>query len=406
MIIHIPKGFLFAGICSGIKKDFRKDLGLIFSSSLATVASVFTENSFQASPVIVSRDRLKQSGSKARAILVNSGNANCGLGKRGIKDALKISKVLEKKLKLKESEILLASTGVIGEPLPVEKICQALPELVSKLSEDGCRDFAQAIMTTDSKEKISSCGFKISGKKVNILGFAKGAGMIQPHLATMLAFILTDAQVSARPLKMLLKKAVAESFNRITVEGDTSTNDTVFALANGASGVKLNPDLAEWEEFEKGFIKVCKELARKIVEDGEGATKWFVVQVKGAKTKSDAEKIARKIANSPLVKTAIYASDPNWGRIIASAGSAGVKFNSSKIKLIFEEPESKRRIVVLKNGAVINEYLKKGEQKAKSILKKSGFKIILELGEGGEEFEVLTCDLTEAYIRINAEYRS
>jgi len=404
--ISPPLGFLFAGISAGIKKNQEKDLGLIHSLKPANAVGVFTQNRFLASPVIISRERLKKSRSRARAILVNSGNANCGLGERGIKDALQISRRLEKELGLKAEQILLASTGVIGEPLPVKRICQVIPKLKDLLRENGFRDFAQAILTTDTRKKIAFRQIQIQNSQIRILGIAKGAGMIQPELATMLGFILTDAQVLAQDLKKLLKEKVQESFNRITVDGDTSTNDTVFALANGAGGLKLKPEEKGWQEFARAFGEVCWELAEMIAQDGEGASRWFYVLVKGAGSKRDAEKIARKIANSPLVKTAIYARDPNWGRILASAGGAGVKFDSKKVQLYLEAGSGKAKLIVFEDGAVAKNYLSVGEKKAKKILSQSGFKIVLDLNQGGESFEILTCDLTEKYVKINAEYRS
>jgi len=404
--IFSPEGFLFAGISAGIKKNQKRDLGLIYSLKPASAVGVFTKNKFLASPVIISRKRLKKSGSKARAILVNSGNANCGLGKRGDKDALQISQKLEKELGLNAEQILLASTGVIGEPLPVKKICQAIPGLKNSLREDGFNDFAQAILTTDTRKKIAFRQIQIQNSRIRILGIAKGAGMIQPDLATMLGFILTDAGVSSRDLKRLLKEKVNNSFNRITVDGDTSTNDTVFALANGASGLKLKPEEKGWKEFALAFGEVCRELAEMIVQDGEGASRWFYVLVKGAGSKRDAEKIARKIANSPLVKTAIYARDPNWGRILASAGGAGVKFDLKEIQLYLEADSGKAKLIVFEDGAVAKNYLSVGEKKAQKLLSQSGFKIVLDLNQGEESFEILTCDLTEKYVKINAEYRS
>ena len=400
-----PKGFLFAGIRAEVKKKPGKDLGLIFSENLASASGVFTQNRFLSAPVIISKQRLK--AGKAQAILVNSGNANCGLGKAGIILAQKTSRALSKKLSIPESSILLASTGVIGEPFPAGKIVKAIPALVSNLNPAHYLDFAEAIMTTDKIEKISHQSLKIENKKVSILGIAKGAGMIHPQMATMLGFVLTDAEISPKLLKSLLKETAEQSFNRITIDGDTSTNDTIFALANGKSKVKITPNSQALRIFKKALFQVCFELAKMIVADGEGVTRWFYVQVKGAKTKPDAEKIARRIANSPLVKTAIYASDPNWGRIIAGAGNAGVRFDPNQTSLFLIDKNGKNKLEIFKNGARSKSYQGlKAEKIASRIMKKSGFKILFELKEGKEKFEMLSADFSEEYVRINADYRS
>jgi len=401
----IPKGFLFAGIRAEVKKKPGRDLGLILSENLASASGVFTQNRFLSSAVIISKQRLK--AGKAKAILVNSGNANCGLGKAGIILAKKTSQALSQKLAIPESSILLASTGVIGEPFPADKILKAIPELVSNLSPAHYPDFADAIMTTDKTQKISAQSLKIQNKKVSILGIAKGAGMIHPQMATMLGFVLTDAEISPKLLKSLLKETVEESFNRITIDGDTSTNDTVFLLANGKSQVKITAQSPALKSFKKALFQVCFELSKMIVADGEGVTRCFYVQVKGAKTKSDAEKIARRIANSPLVKTAIYASDPNWGRIIAGAGNAGVRFDPNQASVFLISADGKSKLEIFKAGARSKSYQGlKAEKIASEIMKKSGFKILFEIKKGKAEFEMLSADFSEDYVRINADYRS
>lgn len=403
--IYPPKGFLFSGIIAGIKKKHKNDLGLILSQKPASASAVFTTNVFLAAPVLISKQRIK--AGTAQAILVNSGNANAGLGNEGIVSAKKTSKALAQKLGIKESMILLASTGVIGEKFPAEKIKNAIPKLVQNLNPDGVLEFTRAIMTTDTREKISSRKIQIQGKDVRILGIAKGAGMIQPKMATMLGFLMTDAEASPDTLNQLLKQIVPHTFNRITIDGDTSTNDSLFLLANGASKVKIAPDKPGWNSFRNALYQICLELATMMVADGEGVTRYFYVQVNGAKSKSDAEKIARQIANSPLLKTAISASDPNWGRIIAAAGIAGVKFNPNHASVFLLSPNGKNRMEIFKHGARSKKYQGlKQEKRASKILSKNGFKIIFHLESGKESFEMISCDLTEQYVRINASYRT
>jgi glutamate N-acetyltransferase / amino-acid N-acetyltransferase len=400
-----PQGFLFSGIAAGIKKNGKKDLGLILAEREATAAAVFTTNLFQAAPVVISKQRVKRG--RAIAVLVNSGNANAGTGKEGELAALKTGKALAGLLKTDESKILLASTGVIGEPLPANKIIANLPALIESLDPCGFDDFEQSIMTTDTRKKIAHRNFRLNGKKVRVIGFAKGAGMIQPLMATMLGFVLTDAAISGADLQKLLKQSADLSFNRVTIDGDTSTNDTLFALASGASGVKISQASPGFARFQQAFEGVCSDLAGMIAADGEGASRWFSVIVRGARTGSDAEKIARRIANSPLVKTAISASDPNWGRIIAAAGIAGPRFDVRKTSLHLVPAKGGSALQILKAGARSPGYRgAKQEKQAAKILGESGFKIIFDLGAGKSEFEILTCDFTEQYVRINADYRS
>ncbi len=403
--IYPPKGFLFAGIRAGIKKADQPDLGLIVSENQADAAALFTTNRFQAAPVLISRKRIAKG--KAKAVLVNSGNANCGLGAAGLESARKTGKAVSKELGVSESAILLASTGVIGEPFPADKICAAIPALVKSLNPFGYQDFTRAIMTTDTREKISFRALKVSGRQVRILGMAKGAGMIQPQMATMLGFVLTDAQLKPKVLDRILREVVPDTFNRITIDGDTSTNDTLLVLASGASRAQVAPDRPGFDSFRKAFHEVCLELATMMVADGEGASRWYYVKVEGAKKPGDAEKIARRIANSPLVKTAISASDPNWGRIIAAAGIAGVKFDPRKAALFLQSADRVEKLEILKAGARSPSYRGlESEKRAARILGQSGFRILFSLGPGRESFEMITCDFTQEYVRINAEYRS
>jgi len=400
-----PRGFLFAGSNVSIKRPGKNDLGVIISESEASAAAVFTSNLFQAAPVLISRRRIRRG--KAWAILVNSGNANCGTGKAGLEAARKTGAALARHLCINQSSILLASTGVIGEPLPYKKIIRGIPKLLERASPRGYEDFETAIMTTDTRKKISSRVFTIRGKEVRLLGLAKGAGMIQPQMATMLGFVLTDAELKPGHLAKLLKQSADVSFNRITIDGDTSTNDTVFALANGASRVAFAPDKPGWNRFSNALKEVCLELAQMIVADGEGASRWFYVQVSGAGSDSEAEKIARRIANSPLVKTAISAADPNWGRIIAAAGISGARFDVRKTRLELIAADGGRRIEILKGGARSSSYQGRNkEDEAARVLSRSGFRIVFDAGRGKGDFEILTCDFTQEYVKINAEYRS
>jgi len=400
-----PSGFLFAGISAGIKKKGGKDLGLILAENDCSAAGVFTTSLLQAAPVLISRQRIKSG--KARAILVNSGNANCGLGQDGIIGAKETSRGLADHLDIKDSSILLASTGVIGEPFPSRKIIRAIPELVSKAGRNRGRDFMRAIMTTDTREKIAAASLTIKGKEVRLMGFAKGAGMIQPKMATMLAFVLTDAQVKPVHLQRVLKESMEGSFNRVTIDGDTSTNDTLFALASGAGGVEAEPNKPGWKRFTDAFRRVCLELAGKIAADGEGASRWFYVKVEGARTGADAEKIARRIANSPLVKTAVSAADPNWGRIVAAAGISGARFDIKKSSLYLIGAKDGKRLEIFRHGARSRTYRgRESERKASEILKQSGFTILFKAGNAAAGFQIISCDFTEAYVRINAEYRS
>ena len=403
--IQVPAGFSFAGLSAGIKKNGKKDLAVAIADKPVSAAAVFTTNLFLAAPVLISKERVKRG--KARAILANSGNANCGTGEYGMKAAKQIGLALARQLGIDESEVLLASTGVIGEPLKYQKIIDHIPAVVSSARPGGYDDFVQAIMTTDTRKKISSRAIIGNGKKVRILGFAKGAGMIQPLMATMLGFIFTDAQVSPADLKGLLKKSAQASFNRVTIDGDTSTNDTLYALASGANGAALGPSKPGWKIFAQAFSEVCLDLATKIAEDGEGASRYFYVEVKGAGTAADAEKIARRIANSPLVKTALSAADPNWGRIVAAAGISGARFKIDQSSLALISSDGRKRMEIFKSGARSPKYQTLAEEKkAVIILNKSGFRILFEAGRGRGAFEMITCDFTQDYVKINADYRS
>ena len=392
-MIKIP-GYLSCGIYAGIKKNGKKDLCLIFSKIPAKVAGVFTTNVVKAAPVILGIERVK--GGLCQAIIVNSGNANACTGKRGFEDAISIARHVANKLGIDESLVIPSSTGVIGVPLPMEKIKKAIPELTSTLSEDGFLDTAEAIMTTDKFPKYASAQMKVGEKLGTISAIGKGAGMIAPQMATMLCFILTDINLDQKALKKALKNSVEYSFNRIIVDGDTSTNDTVLMLSNGTLGNNpIKDGDKHYRQFEKTLTKLTREIAEMVVRDGEGGTKVVKIIVKGTRTKKDAEKIARIIGSSLLVKTALYGEDPNWGRVLAAAGRAGVKFDPLKVDLYFGNYK------VARNGIEIMD-----ESKVSHILKQPNFPITLELKSGKSSSFVIASDITMDYLKLNAHYRT
>ena len=389
------KGFKFSGISAGIKKNGGKDVGLICGDGPLSVAGVFTCSSIKAAPVVLDMERIK--GGTARAVIVNSGNANACTGDAGMRDALATSRFLAEGIGVLDEEVLVSSTGVIGQKLPVEKIKAAIPELVSSLDYGKIQDFAEAIMTTDSFPKMSFATRRINGKDVTIGGVAKGAGMISPNMATMLSYIMTDASINSKMLVHALKVATDVSFNSITVDGDMSTNDTVIALASGASGAEI----VEGETGHLEFISMLKELmielAKMIVRDGEGATKLIELKVKGADSKEDAKKAAVKIANSPLVKTAFYGEDANWGRIVAALGGADIKLDESTLDIWFDD------ICIVKGGLFAGA---EAEAEATDMMKKKEVSLTVNINMGPHEATLWTCDFTHDYIKINAEYRS
>ncbi len=395
-------GFKAAAVAAGIKKKNRLDLGLIAAKEPAVAAGVFTTNRVRAPAVVLCRERLRRG--KARAVLVNSGNANTCVGPRGIRDARILSEYLGLALGVPESQVLISQTGVIGEPLPLSRIEDAIPQLVRALRPEGFLDFAHAIMTTDTRAKISIRECKLGKKRVKILGIAKGSGMIQPSMATMLCYLLTDASVSPSLLRALLKAASEETFNAITVDGDMSTSDTVIAMASGvAEAERLAEKSRRARAFGEALTELCADLARQIVADGEGATRIFKVEVLKARSAKDAEKVARRIANSLLVKTAFHAGDANWGRVLAAAGSAGVDIDPEKIDLVFAAEKGRPKVEVARKGALSRSYR---ESIASKILGGKSFQVIISLNQGKAKFSVTSCDLSAEYVRINAEYRT
>jgi len=392
--VTFPLGFRYASTYAGIRKVAKDDLALIVSDVPANASATFTTNRVQAAPVKLAQKHLRDSRGKLRAILVNAGNANCAT-RTGDTVALETSRAAATILKAPLNQILPASTGVIGVELDARKITKALPELVSKLSPDRFGDVAEAIMTTDTVPKVASAEVSTGGRVVRIAGMTKGAGMIHPMMATTLAFVMTDAMIPVDFLKPMLSVGCEFSYNRLSVDGDCSTNDTLTLMANGASGVALSESSRKL--FQDVLNRVLQELAARIAKDGEGARKRVTIKVSGAKTHADAASIARAIANSPLVKTAIAGSDPNWGRILCAAGYAGVEFDPSKVEI------SLQGIVVCKDGlaARFSEAALKKKLDGKECL--IDFRIG---GKGKGAARFWTCDLTEDYIKINASYRT
>ncbi|NDY73327.1 ornithine acetyltransferase [Desulfobacter hydrogenophilus] len=397
------KGFKFAGICAGIKKNRSMDLGLIYSEKPACAAALFTQNQVVAAPVILGRKTMEKG--MLQAILVNSGNANCFTGAQGIAHAEQCVELVAKALNIDPEHVLVSSTGVIGAPLPMDKIEAKIPEAVRSLDACTIVDFAGAILTTDTCTKMVSRNGTInpsagnpSGdeKSFTIMGVAKGSGMIRPDMATMLSYILTDADISSSLLKQALTHAAFRSFNRITVDGDTSTNDTLVCMASGAGTAVIDND-ESLGVFQAALDEVCYELAKKIVKDGEGATKVATITVKGALTSKDAFKAAEAIAHSPLVKTALYGQDPNWGRITAAAGRSGATVDQDKMDLYFDD------VLLVQNGQWQG---KDAEKKAAEVMKRDEINIVLDLNLGDGQDMFLFCDFSENYVKINADYRS
>ncbi len=396
---QIPRGFSFSSAACGLKKS-GLDLGLLVSETSAAAAAMFTTNRVQAAPVRLSQTHLRRSRGKMRAVVVNSGNANCCTGPDGYAASEATSRKVSVELAaLDPSQVLVCSTGVIGLPLRVEKILKAVPDLVRARSgkAEAFAQFTRAIMTTDTRPKWAAANCRIGGKTVRILGCCKGAGMIQPNMATMLAFLATDAAISPALLSRALRSAVTGTFNAITVDGDTSTNDTVAILANGESGARrIASENADFKTFCAALEKVCRTLALKIVEDGEGAQRVIEIEVRGAPSDRAATQIARTIANSPLVKTALAGADPNWGRILAAAGRAGVPFDFERVDIKLAG------ILVCRRGGEhpFSERVAHKKMLAKYV------PIVVEMHSGKGTAHMWTCDFTREYVDINASYRT
>ncbi|MGE4578706.1 MAG: bifunctional glutamate N-acetyltransferase/amino-acid acetyltransferase ArgJ [Desulfuromonadales bacterium] len=390
------KGFRFAAASAGIKKSGKADLALILSEVPATAAGVFTTNKVIAAPLQVTAPRIHLG--RCQAVLVNSGNANACTGEQGLKDARRCGTLCASVLGLNEELIAVASTGVIGVPLPMDKFERAIPSLPVALNEGAAQDVAQAIRTTDAFPKMASVRVPCGQGHYTLMGIAKGAGMIHPNMATMLGFVMTDAEVDPSFLKEALRQAVADSFNSITVDGDTSTNDMVLILANGLSG---NTPIQAGTEAGADFLQALKtillDLAKMIVRDGEGATKVVRIHVQGALDAANAKTVARSIATSNLVKTAFFGADANWGRIIAAAGYSGAEVDPNRVTILFDE------VPVVRQGLSTGQDF---EAQATAVLKKPEFTVTVDLGLGEGTGDYYTSDLTYDYVKINSDYRS
>lgn len=390
-MIHLPRGFLFSACTAGIKASGKPDLALALAPDGASAAAMFTRNQVVAAPVMVGREHLRSSKGHIKALIVNAGNANCATGRHGLKAAKMVCRELAAEMGAKPNHIFPSSTGIIGVPLPVEKITAALPGLVTVASSDALIAFATAIMTTDTRAKIASEEFAYKGKQAGIVGVAKGAGMIHPNMATMLVYLFTDIEASPRELQKYLPAAVEQSFNNISIDGDTSTNDTVLLLASGKSDVPLK---SVSKHFENALLRVCRSLAEQIVADGEGVKHVVRLKIEQARSVEEARQIARSIANSPLVKTAWAGADPNWGRLLAAIGYAGVKIKPEKINIYLGQQQ------ICKNGAAA----KFDQNAAHEYMSQPTYEIRFTLGLGKTSLEFVSCDLTAEYVRINADY--
>lgn len=397
-ITDVP-GFLASGIHSGLKKSGKKDLCIIYSNFPCTAAAVFTTNKVKAAPVLVDMEHIKSQ--YTRAIVANSANANACTGSSGIENAYKMAELAAKVLGIKPEEVLVASTGVIGVPLPLDIITEGIKKACLEISADGGLDAAAAIMTTDTFIKKASVEIEIDSKKILISGIAKGSGMIHPNMATMLGFIVTNASISKDMLSLALKESVSDSFNMISVDGDTSTNDMVIALANGAGGNKeITSEGDDFIKFKEALHFVNCELAKLIAKDGEGATKLLEVSIHNAGTLEDAKLMAKSVVRSSLVKAAFFGSDANWGRIMCSLGYSGGDFDPSKVSICFKNREGEIQLV--KNGTGINF----DEAYAKKILDEDYINITIDLNDGIYNATAWGCDLSYDYVKINGSYRT
>lgn len=394
--MKLPRGFVASGVRAGIRKK-RPDLGLIVAEGGATAAAVFTQNKFQAAPVVLSKSALKKSGGRVKAVVVNAGCANAVTGKDGLDAAKRVRTKTAELLACAEEEVFLASTGVIGVVLPDKKVREFLPDAISRLSPGGVEALSHAILTTDVGPKVAQATFTLDGKRGRLVGVAKGAGMIHPNMATMLAFVMTDAAIAPAALQRALKEAVDQSFNAISVDGDTSTNDTVLLLASGKLGNAVDgPKGGDLSDFQRALNALCRELSWMIVRDGEGAIRVMELEVTGAKTERDAKLAAHAIATSPLVKTALHGGDPNWGRILAAVGRSGARFSLKKISLT----AGPVKLVVDGAPAAYR------EKDAAKVFSRERVPLRVDLGGGNGRAVVLSSDLGHDYVSLNADYRS
>lgn len=383
--------------CAGIKKANHRDLVLIEIAKNSQTAAVFTQNAFCAAPVVISKKHLSET--QPRYLLVNTGNANAGTGEQGITDAVSCCDMVAEVTSVTTSEVLPFSTGVIGEYLPMDKFSNAIKSAYDNLSEDNWENAANGILTTDTVVKAFTRTVDIiNSQTITISGIAKGSGMIRPDMATMLAYIATDAKIDQKLLQSCLLDAVNHSFNRITVDGDTSTNDSAILIATGQSSLELTKESEGLLDFQKALTEICEELAKEMIRDGEGATKLITVSVTGCENEQEAKDVAYTVAHSPLVKTAFFASDPNWGRILAAVGRAGVTdFDLGKVNIALDD------VYIVRNGDKANDYT---EERGQAVMDKSDITIHIDLDRGEENIKVWTCDFSYDYVRINAEYRT
>jgi glutamate N-acetyltransferase/amino-acid N-acetyltransferase len=393
----IPKGFRFGATKAGLKASGRTDFALIVADAPASAAAAFTGNRVKAAPVLVGMEHLRATGGKVRAVAINAGNANCAAGQAGIDAARATCEAVAQVFGCSAWEVIPSSTGIIGVPLPAEKLIAALPEISARMGaeSDHFQEVAEAIITTDTVEKTAFARVEIDGQEVRIAATCKGSGMIHPQLvphATMLVYVLTDVEATPAALDGYLRKAIEVSFNRISVDGDTSTNDTVLLLASGASGVKIDADHAE---FGAAVTEVCTSLARQIVADGEGVTHVVELRIDGAASDADALKVAKAIAHSPLVKTAWAGCDPNWGRLVAAIGYSGAEIDPDRIDIWFGE------LRICRDGGRAAEF---DEMAAHAYLKQEEFAISIDLNQGTGSCVFWTTDLTTGYVHINADY--
>jgi len=388
----IIPGFSFASISAGIKKSGAEDLALVYSEKTAVTAGVFTTNKIKAAPVKITVKRI--ASQRGQAIIINSGNANACTGRKGYDDASEMTVRAAEELGISPDLVYASSTGVIGRPLPIDKIRKAIPQLAKRLSPSYLEKIASAIMTTDTFAKISSKKIPIKGKTGTIAGIAKGAGMICPNMATMLCFIFTDIAIRPEALKSALREAVTGSFNRISIDNDMSTNDMALIMANGSlENIPLTKGNPSYAKFKNALNEITYDLARMIVEDGEGASKVVEIEVKGARNEAEAMKAAASVANSMLVKTALYGKDPNWGRIIAAVGYSGIDIDEENID------------IYLNNIKLVAKGTGTGKEKvARDVLSNRYITLTIHLNSGRKSAKVLTCDLTKKYIEINAHY--
>ena len=395
--IVLPRGFHFSAAAAGLKKTGGLDVGLVEVPDGASAAAVFTSNRVAAAPVIVGRRHLGATRGRVRAVVVNSGNANCATGRRGLRDCVHICRQAAEQLGEAPARVFPSSTGVIGVPLPAHRILATLPRLLSgrRASRAALRRFARAIMTTDTRPKLASVRFRYGGSSGVLTGVAKGAGMIHPRLATMLVYLFTDIAATPSELHRCLRPVTARTFNRISVDGDTSTNDTVLLLASGALDHR-QPTAADRSRFAAALEAVCASLAEQIVADGEGVRHVVRLRVEGARTEAEAERVARTIANSPLVKTAWAGADPNWGRILAAVGRSGVPVKPDRVDIFLGVQQ------VCRGGAACAF----DERRAHRTLSQPHFEVRVRLGRGRAAASFLTCDLTADYVGVNASYRS